>query len=278
MKSRMEKYYENDIPMSRTSKNQELYKEMNHSDIEGFNVNSNVSVLGDNSNVIDVDKLRDMLDRKYREEPKRKSIKVDIPNEIPSINLDETKEYDINSILEKARENKTASYEEERFKKLRDTQYDILKNLDLPNKKEPTAKEKEEEKLMDLIHTITIKENEMKEDASDPLDLFTDLKGSGHTEVIHGLREEIEKTINVPKETKEEIEQAVKQEVKKEIDNSFYTNSMSFTQSDFDDFNDLKEEVKSHKTVIAVLIVFIVIAFIFALFLLLNNFLGWGII
>ena len=38
---------------------------------------------------------------------------------------------DINSILEAARQEKEVDYEEERLKKVRDTQYDILKNLEL---------------------------------------------------------------------------------------------------------------------------------------------------
>ena len=49
--SRMEKYY-NDEPEvvipSRLKKNKELYKEVSNLELDGFDVNSNASVIGDN--------------------------------------------------------------------------------------------------------------------------------------------------------------------------------------------------------------------------------------
>ena len=55
MQSRMEKYYnsetsiENTIELpSRSSKNKELYKEVSNKELEGFDVNSNSTILNDN--------------------------------------------------------------------------------------------------------------------------------------------------------------------------------------------------------------------------------------
>lgn len=56
---------------------------------------------------------------------------------------------------------------------------------------------------MNLINTITEKEltREMN-----PLDILTDLKGSDHTEVLEGIKEEV---------NQKNIEEAVKKQVKK---------------------------------------------------------------
>ena len=57
-----------------------------------------------------------------------------------------------------------------------------------------------------------------------------------------------------------------------------FVNTKSFTQSDFDDFNDLKEDMHATKIIIKILIVVIVLVFIVGCFLLLNKILGWGLI
>ncbi len=163
MKTRMEKYYTEQIPTvgsTRASRNKELYKEVNTTELKDFNLNSNVSVLDDNSSNIDLEKVKDLLDEKYQKEPKRElNIKKIEPLPIETMDLDETREYDINAILEQAKETKDVDYEVDRLKKVRNTQYDILNNLDL---EKTVADEedftKEQAKLMDLINTITSKE------------------------------------------------------------------------------------------------------------------------
>ena len=121
---------------SRTKKNQQLYKEVSNLEIEDFDVNNNVSVIGESSNVIDIDKIRDMLDKKYREEPKNKSIGTSNVTNQDGVNLDETREYDLKSVMEKAKSDQDVDYEENRLKKLGNTSYDILKNLDIYNTKD----------------------------------------------------------------------------------------------------------------------------------------------
>ena len=61
------------------------------------------------------------------------------------------------------------------------------------------------------------------------------------------------------------------------IDNSFYTTNSVFTQSDFDDFNDLKEDVESTKIIIKVLIGIVILAFLVGVFFILNRIFNWGI-
>lgn len=268
MRSRMEKYYDNhELSKTRTNKNQKLYKEIGAMDLEKFDPNSNVKVIGDNENIIDVDKIRNLLEKNYKEVPKRKSIKIEDYIE-EDISLEDTKEYNINSILEKAREEKKVDYNKERFKKLRDTQFDILNSLEFEKAKkeseevEDPIREAKEKELMSLINTITSKELS-KTSKMDPLDLLSDLKGDEGTKVLDGIEEEVQK-----KETQTFIKEATKK-----LENSFYTTTNAFTQSDFDDFNDLKDDMKATKVIIKVLIILIVIAFIVGAVLFLNNFL-----
>ena len=105
MQSRMDKYRgqdeklnsnENVQASSRVSKNQELYKEVSYAELDNFDLNSNVSVLGDNTSNIDITKIMDILDERYNEVPKKKTLGDTDELELPKINLDETREYDIN--------------------------------------------------------------------------------------------------------------------------------------------------------------------------------------
>ena len=112
--SRMQKYYDNNVDIdtevtttsSRAQKNQRLYKEVSSLDLKEFDLNSNVSVIGENTDNISLDEIKDILSEKYKENPRRKSIGDTEEIELPKINLDETREYDINAILEKAKDKK----------------------------------------------------------------------------------------------------------------------------------------------------------------------------
>ena len=285
MKSRSEKYYDEDtkVYQSRTSRNSNLYKDINKSELNDFNIASNAKVIGENdSNSVNVDKLKEILEKNYHDIPKRREVKLVPEVEEPSLELEETKEYDINAILEKAREEKEVDYEKERLKKLRDTQYDILKNLNVEEEPRETkaAGDKTKEELLELINTIT--ENEIHKTKLDPLDILTDLKGEDTNTMIMGANDTTEILKNLVAEKNEEKIQEPKkpttsEEKKDKIDNSFYTNSLSFTQSDFDDFNDLKEDVESHKLLLHIIIIVITIAIIIGIVILLNSVLHLGL-
>ena len=61
--------------------------------------------------------IKSILDTHYKDAPKRRSIAIE-DEEIVKTKAEETKEYDINVILDKAREVKEDDYEKERNKKL----------------------------------------------------------------------------------------------------------------------------------------------------------------
>jgi len=274
MKSRSEKYYDEDTKylQKRTNRNSNLYKEINNSELNDFNITSNARVIGENdSNYVNVEKIKEILEKNYHTIPKRSQVKLVPEMEEVPLELEQTREYDINAILEKAREEKEVDYEKERLKKIRDTQYDILKNLDIEEEKpNKAADSKTKEELLELINTIT--ENELQKTKLDPLDILTDLKGDDSNTIVMGAKEELKETT---KPVPEQQEPEAKKE--KEIDDSFYTNSLSFTQSDFDDFNDLKEEVESNKIITRILIIIIAIALIAGIIFFLNSFLNLGL-
>ena len=332
MQSRMDKYYDGEveetISSSRVKRNEKLYKEVSNLELEDFDLNSNVSVIGNNTDNININinDIKNILDKKYHEHPRKKSFGDTKEMQLPEIHLDETREYDINSILEKAKEKKEVNYEEDRLKKIRNTQYDILKSLDIiegeeeiedndskehrDDKTPVVAGLESEKKLHDLIDTITAKEmieNESKLEVTgemDPLDILSDLRGDDEsTKVMGMLSEELEaadsenekiikgNTLGIEKEPvvvndekteTEEISLDKEKKNKKDgkvtnIDNSFVGNTTTFTQSDFDDFNDLKEDMHITKIIIRILIFTIIIIFIVALVVLANKYLGLGL-
>lgn len=300
MDSRMNKYGENES-MSRVSRNHELYKEINDGELDNFSVKSNATVIGNQEPEIDIEKIKKILDTKYNEAPKRRSIRIEQKEEEKVEDDVPTKEYDLNVILEKAKGEKQESYEEARAKKLRNTQYDILNNLKIDTDKyqsdeekilkvedEKTEINKAEEDLMELIHTITLNEAKIKEEAKkedsddefdtgavDPLSILEDLKGSEDTAVYDKMVEEVKTSatsnIVLNDELKEEKKFEEKEEVDTKLDDSFYTKSL-FKKKDFvdDDFSDVKTNIW-----VKIIIVIVVIAFAVGLFFFLRSFLDF---
>lgn len=209
MESRLDKYSEN-VGMSRAKKNASLYNEINDMNINSFDVNSNSEILEQRASTIDIDKLKDMLDKKYREEVHSHPIgKVDDKRETEEIKLDETREYDINFVLNKAKETKESDYEVERLKKLRNTQVDILNNLEIENIQKVSNKavsKSEGERLKSLIDTINLTEQTNSIKDMDPLDILSELKGDDEETKVIGANdlEEITKQINNENIEKEE--------------------------------------------------------------------------
>ena len=137
-------------------------------------------------------------------------------------------------------------------------------------------REKEEKRLRELIDTITAKEliNEEAAKELDPLDLLSDLRGDDDSTKVLGTVSEIDETPK-KKETSikesENIEVTKKDDKKLNTDTLTQTGTLTFTQSDFDDFNDLKEDMRFTKILIKVLIAIIVIVFIIGCIILANK-------
>ena len=269
MATRMQKYYEDNSKYgSRTERNQDLYQEISNAEIDKFELSSNATVLTEAKNNIDIEKIKKILDTKYKEVPKRRTIALEEEENKEKATLDDTKEYDINVILEKAREEKDDNYDKDRLKKLRDTQYDILNNLKLDSDSEESEEKTPEQKendLMDLINTITARELESKKDDIDPLDILTDLKGDGE------LTSPIEKDLSVNTNPLPIEDQDMT------LDQSFFTTTSSFSANDFEEFKDLKSEVSSNKSISTIIMIILTIIIVIAVVLGLNYFLDLGL-
>ena len=109
----------------------------------------------------------------------------------------EIKEYDINSILEKAKDKRESDYEEERHRKLNNTQIDILKNIKIKEENESVADpditgpidelNTEEKTIVDLIQDIQKNSKKSKEKKED---LFSDLMGGSDDTIVAPIEEE----------------------------------------------------------------------------------------
>ena len=280
MDTRMNKYDNKNF--SRVAKNEELYKEINETSLDNFSVRSNATVIGNQDAEIDIEKIKKILDTKYNNAPKRKSIRIDIPEE-EEIDAEPTKEYDLNVVLEKAKDELPETYEEARAKKLRNTQFDILNNLHIEEETENEEPNKAEEDLMELINTISINEKKIseitekleknnKEETTEPVveendtfGILDELKGSENTEVYEGMTEEIKKAEKQTENIKENKEEnTIVEEIKDDtMDSSFYTTSL-FSKNDFAEEDDTD---KGLNIVIKILIVLVIICFLVGIFL-----------
>lgn len=242
MKSRMEKYYNNSQEfVGRTSKNESLYRKRD------YNVYSSNETVIDTNNEIDITKIKDII--KSREDYQRaKSYRTmlndktfeydDIPyTEEPF----EEKDYDINALLKKVKDERGIKEEQDKVRKLKNTQYDILSKLDLKSKVKTEEQQKEE--LKDLINTITKKEDS-------ELDLLAELKAENT--LVTKRAEELEK--EVTSALKPELLEAQKLESKQEEDSDFYSDSFTFSKKDFEGMKDLESNVKTNNKLIKILI------------------------
>ena len=258
MKTREDKYFDINNNKSRTEKNKELYEQIKTSDIDKYDVESNTTILDSNTNTIDVDKIRDMLDRKYRENIPEKRFRMEEKEEYIEEKKYDTKEYDINNILEKAREKQDVDYDKERLKKVHDTQYDILKNLNIENKETEEFDENEEE-IMNLVNTITSLEMKNSENSGNTtaLDLLSDLSDNDS--------ETVYKTMELDKE----------QISKKSLEN-LDTEDLKMEEK-YDDFKELEEDLKSNNIAIKIVIIVFVILVLIIGFIFINNHFNLGL-
>lgn len=274
METRIKKYNESSS-MSRVAKNTDLYKQINDSELDNFNVHSNATIIGNQDREINLEQIKKILDKRYNNAPQRKSIRIEPQEEVTRLDNEDTKEYDLTKVLEKAKDEKVETYEENRAKKLRNTQFNILNNLNIDDEKKEENEEKKynpEENLMNLINTITIneaKKREEKKDDVDPLDILTDLKGDDDTQVY----ESVKTSVTSITEIKEQEDNNNKETKKEELDNSFYSTDM-FKKKDFED-DDNEDFLDNDKVSIGIkiLIVLVIIVFLVGLFLFLKSFL-----
>ena len=156
---------------SRLRKNANLYKRIDAANIDEIEPKTDEEVIESNTTTIDVEKLKSMLDKKYRDPSSHTLKDVNHKPVDREINLEETREYNLDDILNKAKDNDETDYGVERLKKLSDTNVSILDGLNIKeNDKSSKLEEKnvnnqskvssDSKKLIELIDTINLKEQE----------------------------------------------------------------------------------------------------------------------
>jgi len=320
MNSRMERYNSNyeedntasrDIP-SRVQRNNPLYQDIRTSDLTRVRNDDNVRVIDNAGKTIDIEKIRRYVNE-INEQPrsKRRSVFVPAQDEVKHEEREvKPKDYDLNSVLEKAKQSREIDYDRERYKKLRDTQYDILNKLDMYQTKEEEEDlltlddfNTEEKTVIDLINTVTIHNGDVN--------LLEELMGNDGEETTLPIKEEtkrddftvsnlLESISNDPEiansplistkpikkidtnntiisnnEKTQELANLKDKEVK--LDNSFYTSSMSFSKEDFEGFDELEKSVKKNGIFTTIIVVLIVVVIIVSLVVILNYVLKLGL-
>lgn len=226
----MERYYQTEKEgNTRTKRNTKLYNSIysygKYSNIEGI-----ASI--DNTNEIDITKVKKMLETREKYQAERRFRRLTDggkePKELPRIQKrydNEDRTYDIMDVLSKAKENKEPDDKE---RVLSETSYDVLKNLHLKRKEKSY-----DDDSSDLVKTIsnTAMLNKM-DDADLAASMFSDLQGSN----------EDTKVSNV-KDIKEYIKENKTLEKENTMDNSFFTSNIKLKKKDFVNYDE--DEKKS---------------------------------
>ena len=241
---------------SRTEKNQDLYNDLGR--LEKYTTITDVSKI----EAVELNAAK----KNYRTREGYHSLKdYDLNIEKPLVrkeldefnylyNTDEHKTYDINRVLEEAKELREKDALEKK-RKLHNEKYNILESSeeDLEKFKEETKLRhkpiENEEELEELINTITSKElrEEIdKRESNDNNSLLSDLMATNvNEEVLKPIATKIE---DVNKEDDTKKLDKVKEKtmsLKDEIDKSFYTKSLDLSEEDFE--SDDEEEIKPSK-------------------------------
>lgn len=289
MSSRMDRYYGTDANTpersskntSRTSKNRDLY--------DDFYRNSKYTEFFDikDKNVIDLsdDKPNYQTREGYHKMRSYHDVMSPVPkekrelDEYTSLYHDENKVYDINSILQEAKKNRSEVDELEKKRKLHNTEYNILAGLNKEElerfreekKRKIEELQKEESSLTSIIDTITSKSltNDLRTQNSG---LLSDLMPSDKSQtivtspIINSNTNTIAKKIEpTPKKGSSMLEG---------MDKSFYTKSMDLSDQDFevdDDFKDVKDHKVIYMILKVILFIFLVAVVTIAIYFVINH-------
>ncbi len=293
MKSRMDRYRNIDNTdhevYSRSNKNKNLYK----------NIGNNTSY----TNFTDVSKIDAFsLDdarrnnntregyktiREYGNVDRRPKAQKDL-DEFNYLYKDhENRVYDINSVLEKARENRKDKDELEEKRKLKNTNYNILASLNKEEleryRKDKLERNKpDDSELRNLIDTITSKTLAGEISKETGVDLLSDLMATNVMDRVDPKEYEKKDKQETKKEEKEielsnvvldkedisKINKAKNEiidttdDIMKDLDKSFYTKSMDLSDKDFD-FDDEEYEESKVPLVIKLILLIILLAVLF---------------
>lgn len=255
---RMERYDNSNrsTVRSRTEKNQDLYNDLGR--LEKYTTLTDVSKI----EAVELNAAKkNYRTREGYHQIKDYDIDIEKPKErkeLDEFNFlynDEHKTYDINKVLEEAKELRERDSLEKK-RKLHNEKYNILESSeeDLEKFKEETKLRhkpiENEEELEELIHTITSKElrEEIdKAESNDTNSLLSDLMATNvNEEVLKPIATKIEDSKVEEDAKKLDKVKEKTMSLKDEIDKSFYTKSLDLSEEDFISDDD-EEEIKPSK-------------------------------
>lgn len=241
MKSRLDRYDNNAINTSRVSKNQTLYDDIYS------NTNYTNMVVIDDSNEIDISKIKEIIDRQNTKTKRveKNSFNIDEYDSIVPMKTEEKKLYDINEVLREAKNQRNILDDANEKRKLEN--YKFRENLDEELTKTRRVYEnliKEEKELLNMMNTIT---NSTKEDIAE--DMFNDLTGGDDdfTEVLDSPSD-INEDVNIKQINDDTTE--------------YSTDTFMFNTKDFESIDEMRENVKNTSNFIKIIIAILVIAII----------------
>lgn len=223
MASRMEKYYhDNSDVLSRESKNTDLYADL-YDNVKYSNVEGIANI--EKSNQIDIQKIKKLISECDDTKDNTTFIRKTVVNITPVSEELEDKNYDLKELLVSAKKSRP-KVEKERY--VQDINNVIINKLKELSKEELQSDENStNDSLKDL------NDNELS------LNLLDNLKSDDNT-FITDLSDRI----------KDKTE---------EMDTSFYTSSMNFNSSDFEELDGINENLKKKNIWIIILIIFLII-------------------
>ena len=234
LKTRLSRY-ENSDSLSRVDRNKTLYDDMYE------NTNYSNMVVIDDSNEIDINKIKEIIDREKKRETRqeRNNFNKEEYDNITEETKTDEKLYDINQVLRRAKENRNIIEDANEKRKFQN--YKFNDNIEEELNKTRKVYEnliKEEKELLNLMNTMTdVSSNTIANE------MFQDLtKDDNFTEVL----EDITENVGIKQIDKDTTE--------------YSTDTFMFNTKDFEDLDDLRDDVKRSSVFIKVLIVLMVFA------------------
>lgn len=234
LKTRLSRY-ENSDSLSRVDRNKTLYDDMYE------NTNYSNMVVIDDSNEIDINKIKEIIDREKKRETRqeRNNFNKEEYDNIKEETKTDEKLYDINQVLRRAKENRNIIEDANEKRKFQN--YKFNDNIEEELNKTRKVYEnliKEEKELLNLMNTMTdVSSNTIANE------MFQDLtKDDNFTEVL----EDITENVGIKQIDKDTTE--------------YSTDTFMFNTKDFEDLDDLRDDVKRSSVFIKVLIILMVLA------------------
>lgn len=241
MESRVNKYKDVALDSERSVRNKKIYDSLYNDGYDDVKEN----VVEAKSNEVNLDKLRELLNK--GEDNELHIVKKESPIDLPSFELDDDKKYDLKDILSRAKEEKTD--EPDKLRSLRNTEYDILKGINIKEKLKEEEQKAELKKMIDDVNNTSALNKLNDKELS--LNMFSELEATRKMSRVEETSE-IDKT--------------------GEIDKTFYTSSLGFTSSDFEELKDINTNLQKDNKVIKVLLVLILVLMLAAGIFVVMNF------